>query len=685
MRLKRFICLVVQSLSGLLFTSFAAAHTSNVTEEVNVEGRQLSLIGEARSASEGIVGQADLALRPMLRPGDVLEAVPGMLVTQHSGSGKSNQMFLRGFNLDHGTDFATWVNGMPVNMRTHGHGQGYTDINFLIPETIQTLSFVKGPYHTELGDFSSAGGVKILTRDQFDKTRFKVGLGENGFQRLLSTASVESQQGVLSGALEVQRYDGPWLSVDEGVRKYNGLVAFHSTSASSQWSVTAMAYDNEWNSADQIPQRAVDSGLITERGSLDESLGGRSRRLSLSSQLHHDFEHSSISVNAYLIDYELQLFSNFSYFLENPTAGDQFEQFDERSIFGATTEYKWHNGAHGQFRHLLGADLRHDNIRQVGLYQTNQRVRVNTTREDSVDETSLGVFYELQWQLSDSLRTIVGLRGDVYDSRVDAGNPMNGGDDSDSIVSPKLSFIYSISRRSEAYLSMGRGFHSNDARGTTISVDPSNSMAVQPVDALVSSQGAEFGFKTTWASGWQSSVALWSLKLDSELLFVGDAGTTEASRPSKRHGIEFNNHWKINETWTIEADFSWTDSEFDDDIAEGKEIPGAIPFIASASISAELPEAWFGSFRIRHFSSYPLIEDDSVESSGSTSASVALGWRKHSWSVQLDVLNLFDSNDHDIDYFYTSRLAGEPLGGIEDTHFKVFEPRQLRLYLEYSF
>ncbi|MFK7732856.1 MAG: TonB-dependent receptor [Pseudomonadales bacterium] len=655
-------------------------------EEVKVEGRHISLVGEARSASEGIVGQSDLALRPLLRPGDVLEAVPGMIVTQHSGSGKSNQMFLRGFNLDHGTDFATWINGMPVNMRTHGHGQGYTDINFLIPETIQSLQFVKGPYHAELGDFSSAGGTHIRTYQRIKDTQIKIGLGENGFQRVLTTGGGEFGFGYLSGALEAQTYDGPWQDIDEDVRKLNGLLSLSSDSGSQRWSVTAMAYDNEWDSADQIPERAVQLGVISELGSLDNTLGGKSHRLSLSANLQGSpSEGRDYELNAYVIDYRLQLWSNFTYLLDNPLAGDQFEQFDDRMIWGANGETRWHTGAQQQWQHRAGADLRHDDIRQIGLYQTRQRQRLNTTREGSATETSLGVFYELQWQLSDSWRAIAGLRGDIYDFDVNSNNPANSGSDTDSILSPKINLIYTVSESGEVYLSAGRGYHSNDARGTTIQVDPQSGEAVQAVDPLVASRGAELGFKASWLPGLNSSLAIWYLELDSELLFVGDAGTTEASRPSKRQGVEFNNFWSINEIWSLEADFSWTDSEFDDDSADGNKIPGAIPFVASASISAEYPQGWFGSFRIRHFDSYPLIEDNSAESDGSTFASIAGGWFNKHWRIQLDVLNLFDSTDHDIDYFYASRLTGEQADGVEENHFKVFEPRQLRLYIGYTF
>lgn len=668
---------------GAVLAKVTEAH--NRMEEVLVEGRSSALVGEARSASEGVVGQMDLEIRPLLRPGDVLEAVPGMIVTQHSGSGKSNQMFLRGFNLDHGTDFATWIDGMPVNMRTHGHGQGYTDINFLIPETIDHLSFVKGPYHAELGDFSSAGGTDIRTFREMPDKRLKFGVGENGFWRMLAMGGTDLGGAHLSGAFEGQTYDGPWSDIDEGVEKINGLLKLAGGDESRGWQLTGMYYDNQWNAADQIPERAVRQGLIDEWGSLDLSLGGESRRSSLSGDLHVADANSRTDLSAYLIDYRMQLWSDFTYFLDDPVNGDQFEQFDDRTIWGANAEHQWRTGAQRQFRHRLGGELRYDDIGSVGLYHSRERQRLATTREDSVEEASVGLFYELEWQSSDHWRTVLGVRGDYYEFDVDSAIPGNAGSESDSIVSPKASLIYAFSEVTEAYLSAGRGFHSNDARGTTISVDPASGEPADKVDPLVESGGAELGFKTGFLPGWNSSLALWYLELESELLFVGDAGNTEVSRPSERWGVEFNNYYRISDIWTLEADFAWTQAQFEDSAPEGDDIPGAIPFVASAALAARYPGGWFGSFRIRYFDGYPLVEDDRERADASTWAGLTMGWQNPHWKLQFDLLNVFDSDDHDINYFYASRLAGEPAAGVEDLHYKVFEPRQIRAYVSYAF
>ena len=529
------------------------AHVDEVLEEVTVTGRKKVLVGEARSASEGVISQADIYKRPVQRPGDILEAVPGLIVTQHSGSGKSNQLYLRGFNLDHGTDFATWIDGMPVNMRSHGHGQGYTDINFLMPEIIEEMSFVKGPYHSEIGDFSSAGGVHIQTIDQLDKKSIKVGLGENGFNRILAMGSKKIESEVIIGALELQGYDGPWIDITEDVNKVNGFFKFARNNELGKRSITAMIYDNEWNSADQIPSRAVSEGIIDDFGSLDKTLGGSTRRMSLSSEYSHDHKTNQVVWRSYIIGYELDLWSNFTYLLDDPVGGDQFKQKDKRTIFGGSYQNLWVGNTESFTEHRFGVDFRHDSIDEVGLYRSREREITGSIREDQVDESSISSFYEMSFDLRSNWRAVLGIRADAFKFKVNSKDYNLTDDDSDFILSPKASIAYVFSDNNEMYFSYGNGFHSNDARGVITFADSIAEEKLSPADPLVKSTGFEWGIKALINEQLNTSLAVWSLELDSELLFVGDAGNTEANRPSKRWGIEFNNLWSINEIWSLEA------------------------------------------------------------------------------------------------------------------------------------
>ena len=440
-----------------------------------------------------------------------------------------------------------------------------------------------------------------------------------------------------------------------------------------------MHYDNEWNAADQIPERAVAAGVISPLGSIDTTLGGDTRRSSLSGEVQRSRGDHTTRWTAYLIDYEMNLYSNFTYRLDDPALGDQFQQVDDRRIFGGSYHHHWNPS--DTLQHRWGVAVQHDDIGTVGLYRTQARVRTGTVRQDAVEETSLGAHYEAIWSLSPRWRAVLGARADHFRFDVDAGDPRNSGTEQDTLISPKASLTYRASPATEWYASAGKGFHSNDARGVTQQFDPVTGEAVSSVDPLVSSRGAELGVKTQWQQRWNLAAALWHLELDSELLFVGDAGTTEATRPSERWGLELNNFWMIDEVWSLEADIAWTDARFSDDATEGRHIPGALETVASATLSAQTPAGWFGALRVRYVDGAPLIEDGSVTAHSATLAHLSLGWAGQRYALRADVLNLLDSDDRDIEYFYASRLAGEPLEGVEDRHFHRFEPQQVRVTL----
>lgn len=660
-------------------------------EQIEVTGRQLNLIGEAQSASQGLVSQKEISVRPLLRTGEVLELVPGMVVTQHSGTGKANQYFLRGFNLDHGTDFATFVDGMPVNMRSHGHGQGYTDLNFIIPETIDTLSYKKGAYYADVGDFSGAGSAAMQTASRLEQGELLVTLGEDSYQRLLVADSVNAGGGEWLYALEHSRYDGPWSDISEDMGKTNVLLKHSRQSNGAEWNITLMAYDNSWNSADQIPQRAVQNSTIDELGSLDRGTGGNSSRYSLSSH----WQGQNWEWSAYAIQYDMQLWSNFTYFLDDPVNGDQFEQIDQRWIYGSNARYNIDGNIAGMVtNNQLGVEFRLDDIDQVGLYKTKNQQRLGAVRNDSIKEFSVGLYWQNQLQWTDDIKTIVGLRHDYFDFEVEnqAGRNVNGvnldansGNSDEQLTSLKASIIYTLGEHWESYASIGQGFHSNDARGTVIAVDPSDGSSVNSVDPLVRSLGYEIGLRGFISQRFNTSISVWQLELDSELLFVGDAGNTEASRRSKRTGLELTAYYHFNEYWNLDIEYAFSDARFSDDAPEGNEIPGAIDHVLQAGLNADFEDGWFGSFRVRYFGERPLEESGTVKSDSSTLANLQLGRKQGPWTIKADILNLFDSSDHDIDYFYASRLAGEAAPETEDLHYHVLEPRTVRLSSSYHF
>jgi hypothetical protein len=644
--------------------------------EVVIIGRAENLVGVAATASQGSVGQAELRSRPLLRPGEVIETVPGMIVTQHSGSGKANQYFLRGFNLDHGTDFATWIDGMPVNMPTHGHGQGYMDVNFLIPELVERVEYRKGSYYAEEGDFSAAGAARIRTVRKLPKSLASLEVGEFGHQRAVLAHSVDAGPGRVLFALEGHHYDGPW-ELEEDFDKLNGLLRWTAGDDRNGWDVTFTGYQGEWASADQIPRRAVDAGTLGRFGVVDPSDGGRSRRYGLSGEWRSE----GTRVEAYVVDYRMSLFSNFTY-RTDPVDGDQFEQVDRRLVAGAAVLHEWTTG---DARTSAGLQTRHDFIDEVGLHDTVQRVRASTVRDDEVTQSSAGAWIENEMRWTPKLRTVAGLRADLYRWDVDSSLSVNSGTETDAIASPKLVVVLGPWSDTEFYASGGLGFHSNDGRGAVIEVDPDDGVTpVGKVDPLVRTEGGELGLRTAFLPRLQTTLAVWILDIDSELLFVGDAGITEPTRPSRRIGIEWANHWRPLPWLTLDADYAHTKARFSDSDPAGDHIPGAVEDVVAAGISVQDLSGFFGSVRLRRFGPRDLIEDGSERSHSTTLVNARIGHEHGPLSVALEVFNLFDAEDDDITYFYDSQLAGEP-APVPDVHFHPVEPRSVRLSVTLRF
>ena len=630
------------------------------------------LLGVADAASVGVVTAQEIERRPFARAGEVLETVPGVVVSQHSGEGKANQYYLRGFNLDHGTDISITVAGVPVNMPTHAHGQGYADANFLIPELIGAVQYRKGPYFAEEGDFASAGAVNVGYLNVLEHPLAMMQGGTYGYGRALFADSPRIGNGYLLYAVEAGRNDGPWTRPDD-FRKFNGVLRYTTGDQRGAFSITAMGYGSKWSSTDQIPERAVSEGLVSRFGSLDTGDGGETHRYSLSADWQRSGASSLTQVSAYAVDYQLDLFSNFTYFLDDPVNGDQFEQFDRRRVYGAKASHRWLSRFWGvTAENVVGADVRDDDIGDVGLYHTHERQRLGTVRQDDVMETSGSLYVQSTLQWSEHLRTIVGLRGDSYRFRV------SGVTRDASMASPKLSVILGPWRNTELYLNAGSGFHSNDGRGVIAATDPAT--------ALVRTEGAEIGLRTKPLQRLHLTAALWGLDIGSELVFTGDAGTTESSRASRRAGIELAAFYNVTSAVTIDGDYAFSRARFRDAAPEGEHIPGAVEGVASAGLSLTDFHRFGGELRYRYFGPRPLIENNSVRSKAASTISARL-----SYSVTprvrfaVDAFNILDAKVSDVDYFYTSRLRGEPAGGVDDIHFHPLEKRSVRFAVTTTF
>ena len=698
-----------------------AATPTDQLAPVEIKGTYDNAVGTSNAASQGVVTAKLIENRPTLRPAEVLEFVPGVIVTQHSGDGKANQYFLRGFNLDHGTDFATFVDGMPVNMPTHAHGHGYSDLNWLIPELVNRISYKKGPYFADEGDFSSAGVARLGLFDNLSSGIASLTVGEERYARALITQSVQWLGGNVLYALETAHNNGPWEQ-PEGFHRANGVLRYSAASDNARTSFTAMAYSAAWHSTDQIPQRAVDQGLVGRFGAIDPTDGGNTERTSLSFQTERKSDAGTFKANAYAIASKLNLVSNFTYDLEpprlslrglgcppagcNPPWGgsaanldqpaqprnaDQFVQAESRQVLGGGVSQSFATPFGGlDSTTTVGTSLRMDSLAPVGLYKGLGGQRTDTVQESQVRQSLFGLYAENSTAWTPTLRTLLGARYDRMEVDVRSSIAENSGQQSADLASPKLSVILGPWNKTEYFVNIGSGFHSNDARGVTARLSPKEGTPIDPSPALVRTTGSELGLRTEAIAGLQSSLALWQLDIGSELVFAGDAGDTGASGASRRWGVEFNNHYRATPWLLLDADLALSRAEFTtaqgDAPNAGRYVPGSVETVVSLGATISDRGPWSGQFQLRYFGPRPLIEDNSQRSDATTLAYLRVGYQiSRKTKLALDVFNLFDSKASDIDYYYTSRLPGEPSEGVADRHFHPVEPRSVRLTLTAHF
>ena len=651
----------------------------------DVENPAENLVGIAQSASQGAITSRQLDVRPIMRQGEVMETVPGVIITQHSGEGKANQYFLRGFNLDHGSDFAMTVAGTPVNMPTHAHSQGYSDLNFLIPELVAGVQFSKGPYFADQGDFATAGASNINYATSLDQPIVHIEKGAYDFARALFAASPKFGRGHLLAAVEISNNSGPW-SVPDSYKKYNGVLRYSEGDSVNGLALTFMGYHGKWNATEASPERAVTEGLIGRFGSIDPTDGGHTYRYSMTGEWQRGTNSRLTKVTAYGIGYDLDLISNFTFFLDDPVHGDQQEQVDHRFVTGVKVSHrrlaKWRGR---QIQNTFGVQFRNDNIPEVALYHTEARVRLDTRSNDAALVTSAGLYTQNEIEWAPWLRTTAGLRVDGSRYRVDALDPINSGTTSAGIVSPKGGVTLGPWKSTEIYVNAGTGFHSNSAIGTTLRQDNAGN-PVDPVTPLVRAKGAELGFRTVAVPHLQTTVSWWTLRLDSELVYNGDIGATEPGPASARQGVEIANYYSPTRWLVFDGDLSFSKARFVG-FPQGHDfVPEAVGTVVSGGVGLDGFHRTFASLRLRYFGSRALVEDNSVRSEPTSLVNLQGGYQlAKSVRVTADVFNLFNAKVSDIDYYFTSRLPGEPLAGVNDIHFHPAVPRTLRVAMVIGF
>jgi len=739
---------VIIASAGPPVTLRIALAVGSVSTTLNVQGRADDLVGVAESATQGTVGANEIQDHPILRSGEILEAIPGVIITQHAGGGKANQYFLRGFNLDHGTDIAIFLDEMPLNLPSHAHGEGYSDMNTVIPEFVQRVNFEKGPYYADVGNFSSAASAHLEFFKRLPQNFFKVEGGMYGYGRAVFGVSQKRGKGSLLYGGEAYHDNGPWTTHEDNSYKYNGLVTYSQGGDGDGFSVTARAYRGTWHSSDQIPVDAIP--LVGFFGALNPTDGGESQRYSLQAEWDRSGANSETKITAYGFYYDLNLFSDFTYYLDDPIKGDQFEQQDRRWVAGFdahhTISSTWFDR---KVENTFGLQLRKDWVHN-GLFRTEDRVRtdkndINACNDEPISEcvtnpnltailpsdtdlnkftdTVVSFYAESKIQWANKVRSVVALRGDDANYAVTSLTPtyvspsfgpvnfakLNSGSVNKFLPSPKASLIFGPWYKTEFYAQGGFSFHSNDARGATqkeepISPDNPFPTSSTPISPLVQTKGAEVGVRTVAVPHLQSTLSLWYLHSNSELQQDGDTGGTVASeQSSNRYGIEWANYYTALEHLAFDLDLADSRAQFTqidpDDAAYsnvggghypvqspgGKLVPEAVKVVVSSGVTLHDFKRFSSSLRLRYFGPRDLTSDGIYRSNATALLNAEVGYQiNKTWRVSAEFLNVLNRRDSDIDYAYISRIKPTAAPAFTRVSHPT-EPFQVRFGLERSF
>ncbi len=654
-------------------------HTLNVVLYTNAINLNEVAISPKINALH-LLTDIDIQTNPVNSSQEVLRKVPGLFIGQHAGGGKSEQMFLRGFDIDHGTDIHVTVDGLPINMVSHAHGQGYADLHFVIPETIEKIDFGKGPYYENKGNFNTAGYVNFMTKRRLENSSIKLETGQFDTYRLLGMFNLlENNNQNAYVATEFLATDGPFESPQNFNRinlfgKYTGVI-----SNTDRVGVTASHFASKWDASGQIPQRAVDRGKISRFGAIDDTEGGNTSRTNLLINYDKDIdEKSSLRSSVYLSQYNFELYSNFTFFLEDPINGDQIRQKENRTIYGFTSEYKKifsSNKLNGSWR--TGISLRNDNSIDNELSHTlNRSETLEQIQLGNINETNLGAYFGTtiniaKWTFNPSVRL------DYFDFQYNdallSGYKTQA--ESQSIISPKFNILYTQSQELQLYLKAGKGFHSNDTR--VVVVEQGNK-------TLPSAYGFDVGFIWKPTPKMLLNMAYWYLYLEQEFVYVGDAGIVEPSGKTRRQGIDLSYRyqplpWLF---WNLDANYTYARSSAE---PKGQDyIPLATEFTLVSGINVTHKSGLYGGLNIRYLGDRPANEDNSIIAKGYTVADLNMGYKWKKISLGIQIQNLLDTDWNETQFATESRLQNEIIP-VEEIHFTPGTPFFIKTMIAYDF
>jgi outer membrane receptor protein involved in Fe transport len=674
------------------------------------------------AASSKEIQTIDMQLKPFRTSQDMLLMVPGLYIAQHQGGGLAEQIFLRGFDCDHGTDVSVNVDGMPVNMVTNAHGQGFADLHFLIAETVDEMEVNKGPYLASIGDFYTAGAVNFKTKDILENNLIKVEAGQFNTQKYTLMLQPDNGESEQNGYFAIQYHhtDGPSVSPQKFERMNIFGKYFFQLSPNSRLTFSAGGFSTAWNASGQIPERAVNEGIITRFASLSNNMeGGVTNRKNINVNYKYlSSNGNELEINSFFTQYNLRLFSNFTYFLTDSVNGDMIEQNEHRTMQGLNTNYKFVTSLFGLKQiNKIGGGYRGDMI-DVQLWHSPNRIRMNNFTSDIIDEQNLNFWFQQEFVFSSRVRMVWGIRHDFFTfskddkagsslDTINNGLPHASGFAYKSVFSPKVNLVISVSQNFDIFLNFGQGFHSNDARdviiGSTVaelsSTWKNEGLSSNEIDSrlnkynfdpamrntgtLPKATAGEIGIKGNLSRVHFAS-SIWYLYLQKEFVYSGDGGSTELSNPTQRFGVDFEARWEINNWLWADADISASKGTINNLPAGQNYIPLAPTLTATGGISVLRDHGFSGAIRFRHLSNRPAIEDNSVVALGHTLFNASLDYKLKRLTFSMNIENILNTDWNEAQFATETRLKGEK-ASITELCFTPGNPRNIQFGVSYKF
>ncbi|MBN2639156.1 MAG: TonB-dependent receptor [Bacteroidales bacterium] len=690
--------------------------TTFTMEDLNVSSRKPFSIASAQS-----IRDIDLELRPVKSSQDILRMVPGLIIAQHAGGGKAEQIFLRGFDCDHGTDIDITVDGIPVNMVSHAHGQGYADLHFLIPELIDQLSVYKGPYFAQFGNFSTAGAVAIKTKDYLQSNSIKLEAGQfNTYKTTLLLQSGKDnarQNGIL--ATQYYQTDGPF-DFPQKLKRMNVFGKyFVNLDSKSRITLTTNAFNSAWDASGQIPMRVVEMDSINRFGAIDPMEGGTTMRANTSLLYELTQGNKKYALQFYLTNYNFKLFSNFTYFLTDPNDGDMIEQVENRLMNGMNATYQNMSQLGSKtIRFNGGTGYRTDNI-ETALWHSPNRIRTEALSKAQITETNLFAWAQCKIIFNENWRIELGLRGDYITYNVNDelgtaqdtlanGLPQASGYAQQAMLNPKFNIVYSPDPMMDLYFNAGTGFHTNDARNVIFTKKAKEIEQVllregktpqeinqwliqhnfdpeqQFTGSMPRAYGAETGFRLHLFRRLNFGAGIWFMYLDKEFVYVGDGGYSELSNPTRRLGLDMEAHLNISRHIWADGNMTLSKGRIVG-LPEGENfIPLAPQFTFTAGITALDIKGWDFSLRTLHVGSRPANENNSVTALGYTllNGGINYHWKRYTFSLIGE--NLMNTEWNEAQFDTESRMywESEP---VSELHFTPGNPRNFRMAISVNF